>query len=58
MTPMMDPMQKLSEDQFFMRIDLTKGYWQIPMSEEDITKTVFVTPDGEESTSSSKCRSE
>ena len=27
-------------------IDLSKGYWQISMPEEDIPKTAFVTPDG------------
>ena len=25
---------------------MTKGYWQIPMREQDIAKTSFVTPDG------------
>ena len=38
--------QKLSGDKFFSRIDLSKGYWQIAIPEEDIPKTVFVTPDG------------
>ena len=27
-------------------IDLSKGYWQIPVADEDIHKTVFVTGDG------------
>ena len=38
--------QKLSGDKYFTRIDLSKGYWQISIPEEDITKTAFVTPDG------------
>ena len=32
-------MAKLDEDKYFTKIDLTKGYWQIP-------KTTFTTPDG------------
>ena len=38
--------QKLSGDKFFTKIDLSKGYWQITIPEEDILKTAFVTPDG------------
>lgn len=38
--------QKLNGDKYFTRIDLSKGYWQISIPEEDITKTAFVTPDG------------
>ena len=37
--------QKLSGDKFFSKIDLSKGYWQITIPEEDIPKTAFVTPD-------------
>ena len=38
--------QKLSGDKFFTKNDLSKGYWQITIPEEDIPKTAFVTPDG------------
>ena len=38
--------QRLNGDKYFMRIDLSKGYWQISIPEEDIPKTAFVTPDG------------
>ena len=38
--------QKLSGDKLFTKIDINKGYWQITISEEDIAKTAFVTPDG------------
>ena len=38
--------QKLIGDKFFPKIDLSKGYWQIAIPEEDIPKTAFVTPDG------------
>ena len=30
--------QKLSGDKFFTKIDLSKGYWQITTSEEDIPR--------------------
>ena len=37
---------QLSGSQYFSKIDLCKGYWQIPMSNESKSKTAFVTPDG------------
>ena len=37
---------KLSKDNFFTKIDLTKGYWQIPVRPDDRPKTAFRTPDG------------
>ena len=36
---------KLGECQYYSTIDLSKGYWQMPVAEEDILKTAFVTPD-------------
>lgn len=41
-----DLLSKLSQDQCFSKIDLSKGYWQIPVATQDIPKTAFVTPDG------------
>ena len=38
--------QKTGNDKFFSKIDLSKGYWQIKVAEEDVPKTAFVTPDG------------
>ena len=32
---------------YLSKIDLTKGYWQIPVAPEDVCKTLFVTPDGQ-----------
>ena len=37
---------KLGKCQYYSTIDLSKEYWQIPVAEEDIHKTAFVTPDG------------
>ena len=37
---------ELSDDKFFSKIDLSKGYWQVSIPEEDVPKTAFVTPDG------------
>ena len=36
---------RLSTSKFFSKIDLTKGYWQIPLSEESKNLTAFVTPE-------------
>ena len=41
-----DLFQQLGRSKFFSEIDLSKSYWQVPVSEEDVAKTVFVTPDG------------
>ena len=41
-----DLFQKLGKSKYFSKIDLSKGYWQIPVKETDIAKTAFVTPDG------------
>ena len=32
---------------YFTKLDLSKGYWQIPVREEVREKTAFVTPDGQ-----------
>jgi len=42
-----DLLHKLGGAKYFTKIDLSKGYWQIPVAEEDIHKTAFVTPDGQ-----------
>ena len=33
---------KLSGDKYFSKFDLTKGYWQVPMKEEDMDLITFV----------------
>lgn len=37
---------KLDNAKYFSKLDLTKGYWVIPIREEDKHKTAFSTPDG------------
>lgn len=47
--PMPDPEEifaKIGQSCYFTKIDLCKGYWQIPMREQDKDLTSFVTPDG------------
>ena len=40
-----DLFRRLSGKKYLSKIDLTKGYWQIPVAPEDVYKTAFVTPD-------------
>ena len=47
--PLPDPehiFASISRDQYFSKFDLTKGYWQVPVKEEAIPYTAFVTPAG------------
>ena len=37
---------KLGKAKYLSKLDLAKGYWQIPMKEEDKAKTAFSTPQG------------
>ena len=39
-------LDRLGTARFFSRLDLTKGYWQIPLSPESKEKTAFSAPDG------------
>ncbi|GFO43006.1 retrovirus-related pol polyprotein from transposon opus [Plakobranchus ocellatus] len=40
-----DVFQGMENDRYFSKIDLSKGYWQILVYEEDVPKTTFVTMD-------------
>lgn len=46
MPSMTDIFSKLTKDKYFSKFDLSKGFWQIPIREEDKAKTAFVTMDG------------
>ena len=46
MTRVTDLFSSLIEDKYFTKIDLSKGYWQVPVAKQDISKTAFITPDG------------
>lgn len=41
-----DIFAKLAGDMYFSKLDLAKGYWQIPLRPEDMMKTAFSTPSG------------
>ena len=45
-TPAEDIFQKMAKKKYLTKLDLSKGYWQIPVAAKDIPKTAFVTPDG------------
>lgn len=38
--------ERVARSSFISTLDLTKGYWQIPMHPESIEKTAFITPRG------------
>ena len=46
MTKVDDVFVKLGRDSYLSKIDMTKGYWQIPITEEDRKYTAFITHDG------------
>jgi hypothetical protein len=41
-----DVLSTLSQAKYFTAIDMYKGYWQVPMAEEDMEKAAFNTPFG------------
>ena len=42
-----DLLDRLSNAKFFSTLDAKSGYWQMPLSVDDCSKTAFVTPDGQ-----------
>ena len=47
MTTAEDLFRRLSGKKYLSKIDLAKGYWQIPVAPEDVHETAFVTPEGQ-----------
>ena len=43
---MEDITYKVGQGKYFSKLDLTKGYWQIPIAEKDKAKTAFTTAEG------------
>ena len=41
-----DIIDRIGRSQFISTMDLTRGYWQVPVAAEDKPKTAFVTPFG------------
>lgn len=41
-----EPIERLGKANYISTIDLTKGYWQVPLAPEDRHKTAFATPEG------------
>ncbi|KAJ1080474.1 hypothetical protein NDU88_000673, partial [Pleurodeles waltl] len=39
-------LEKLGKARYMSTLDLTKGYWQIPLAQNDKEKTAFSTPSG------------
>nr|XP_054751019.1 uncharacterized protein LOC129256850 isoform X2 [Lytechinus pictus] len=37
---------RIAKGKYFTKVDLSKGYWQIPMESESKSLTAFITPDG------------
>ena len=41
-----DLIDRLGDAKYINTLDLSRGYWQVPMSEDDKSKTAFTTPYG------------
>ena len=41
-----DLIDQLGAAKYITTLDLTKGYWQVPVAEKDQCKTAFITPFG------------
>ena len=46
MPRMVDIFIKISKAKYISKLDLTKGYWQVPLDEDAKRKSAFVTPFG------------
>ena len=41
-----DILDQVGQARYITTLDLAKGYWQVPVAEEDRPKTAFITPRG------------
>ena len=41
-----DTLDQVGQTRYITTLDLAKGYWQIPVAEENCPKTAFITPRG------------
>ena len=41
-----DILDQVGQARYITTLDLAKGYWQVPVAEEDHPKTAFITPRG------------
>ena len=41
-----DILDQVGQAKYITTLDLAKGYWQVPVAEDDQHKTVFITPKG------------
>ena len=41
-----DILDQVGQARYITTLDLAKGYWQLPVAEEDRPKTAFITPRG------------
>ena len=41
-----DILDQMGQARYITTLDLAKGYWQVPVTEEDCLKTAFITPRG------------
>uniref|UniRef100_A0A1X7TEE5 Reverse transcriptase domain-containing protein n=1 Tax=Amphimedon queenslandica TaxID=400682 RepID=A0A1X7TEE5_AMPQE len=41
-----DILDQIGQANYFTTLDLARGYWQVPVTEEDRHKTAFISPFG------------
>jgi hypothetical protein len=41
-----DTLQKLAGSEWFSKLDMLSGFWQVPIAEESVSKTAFITNEG------------
>ena len=46
MTTLVEILERVGQSQIVSKLDLAKGFYQIPVAEADVEKTTFITPFG------------